>query len=131
DVEAVELDPPGGELGQVPAGRWPGSANPAPGIEDASSFERPTDRPDRGHELELTRRLLLGEPTVDGGRAVLAKHAVLLELLAIVLTSMWWHSGDLDVVAPGYLEDQSRDPVAEPADRSDFLGLLATIRLPH
>jgi hypothetical protein len=46
----------------------------------------------------------------------------------LVLTAVTVHNG---VGYAFYLQDASRDPVAEPADRSDFLALLGTVRLPR
>jgi hypothetical protein len=71
-IEAVELHPPGGEIGQIPAGRRSRAANSTTGVEQASSLEDPADRP-HGRQPGLAS---LDERLADRRGACLAEQPV-------------------------------------------------------
>jgi len=74
-VEAVELGPAGGDLGQVPACRRGWSADPVRGVERTAPLEDAADRADRGD-----RQLDAGQQfAADGDRAVLTEDARLAQ----------------------------------------------------
>jgi hypothetical protein len=77
DVEAVELDQPPAEVGQVPAGRRRRPADAPRGIERTAPLEDPGDRPKRRDRLGGIDPLL--ELMPDRGRAVLAEDALSAE----------------------------------------------------
>src|SRR5574340_330794 len=78
-VEAVELDPSGGEIGQVPARRRRGAAAALPAIEGPAAEEDAADRPDGGHPA---RGIMGDERGGDGDRAVLTEDARRAQRLA-------------------------------------------------
>ncbi len=78
-VEAVELDPPLAEVGQVPAG-WRSWAPPPTPVEDVMPLEDPADRPER---RDRARQIgLLKERRSDCRGAVLTEDARLAQLPA-------------------------------------------------
>lgn len=77
DVEAVELELPAPDLGDVPARRWSRPTDPPGGIERTPSLEDPGDRPDGGERTTEVRLAL--ERSTDGHGAVLAEDALFAE----------------------------------------------------
>ncbi len=72
DVEAVELDPTGGHVGQVPAGGRGEAPDPADAVEHAAPLEHP---PDRAHRGTRPGQVPLRERPMDGERTELAEVA--------------------------------------------------------
>lgn len=79
DIEAVELDPPSGDVGQVPAGWWWRQTDPPAPVEGASSLEDPADRAQRGDGRELPPLGSGDELAVDRPGAELTEDALFAE----------------------------------------------------
>jgi len=78
DVEGVEFDETGGEIGEIPAGGRRSSTNASPAVENAVASEDSSDGPDGGER----RDALLAEMTMDRLIAELAEIAAQAEMIA-------------------------------------------------